>query len=137
MQLRPSCRFWFRSLLAWLHSRPRSGRRDGEPNSVYADRLASSPHKSNAHRSLGLTGREDRRNLHFEQEENFYYLTVKMKEGAGLIILPRRKSSTNDASGSPLEFFYLPAKKSLKEKMECARMSPTDPGIEHAPDFQP
>jgi len=121
-------------LAACLATFPARGqeRRDREPNSVYADRRAKLSAQVECPIILwGLTGREESSQTYiFEQEENFYYLTGHNEEGAALMILPAAKSSTNDASGSPHEFFYLPAKNPLKEKWNGARMSPTDPGIE-------
>lgn len=107
-------------------------RRDREPNSVYAERRAKLASQVECPIILwGLTGREESSQTYiFEQEENFYYLTGHNEEGAGLIILPAAKSSTNDAFSSPREFFYLPAKNPLKEKWNGVRLSPADPGIE-------
>ena len=107
-------------------------RRDREPNSVYADRRAKLSAQVECPIVLwGLTGREESSQTYiFEQEENFYYLTGHNEEGAGLIILPAAKSSTNEPASGPREFFYLPAKNSLREKWNGARMSPADPGIE-------
>jgi len=107
-------------------------RRDREPNSVFADRRAKLAAQIESPIILwGLTGREESSQTYiFEQEENFYYLTGHNEEGAGLIILPAAKSATNDPGSGPRELFYLPAKNSLKEKWNGARMSPTDPGIE-------
>src|SRR6267154_3822781 len=107
-------------------------RRDREPNSVFADRRAKLAAQIESPIILwGLTGREESSQTYiFEQEENFYYLTGHNEEGAGLIILPAAKSATNDPASGPRELFYLPAKNSLKEKWNGARMSPTDPGIE-------
>jgi Xaa-Pro aminopeptidase len=106
-------------------------RRDREPNSVYADRRAKLAAQLEYPIILqGLTGREESSQTYiFEQEENFYYLTGHNEEGAGLIILPAAKSST-DASSGAREFFYLPAKNPLKEKWNGVRMSPAEPGIE-------
>jgi Xaa-Pro aminopeptidase len=106
-------------------------RRDREPNSVYADRRAKLAAQLEYPIILqGLTGREESSQTYiFEQEENFYYLTGHNEEGAGLIILPAAKSST-DASSGAREFFYLPAKNTLKEKWNGVRMSPAEPGIE-------
>src|SRR6266849_9929767 len=107
-------------------------RRDREPNSVYAERRAKLAAQVECPIVLwGLTGREESSQTYiFEQEENFYYLTGHNEEGAALIILPTSKSSTNDTSNGPREFFYLPAKNPLKEKWNGVRMSPGDPGIE-------
>jgi Xaa-Pro aminopeptidase len=107
-------------------------RRDREPNSVYAGRRAKLAAQVESPIVLwGLTGREESSQAYiFEQEENFYYLTGHNEEGAGLIILPAGKSSSNDASSSPRELFYLPAKNPLKEKWNGVRISPADPGIE-------
>jgi Xaa-Pro aminopeptidase len=107
-------------------------RRDREPNSVYADRraklAAQLEHPIILH---GLTGREESSQTYiFEQEEIFYYLTGHNEEGAGLIILPAAKPSTNDPPSGPREIFYLPAKNPLKEKWNGVRMSPAEPGIE-------
>jgi Xaa-Pro aminopeptidase len=124
--------------LAWLSAScaaPSAGaqeRRDGEPNSVYAERRARLAAQVEGPIVLwGLTGREESSQSYiFEQEENFYYLTGHNEEGAGLVILPNAKSSSNDASNFPREIFYLPAKNPMKEKWNGVRMSPTDPGIE-------
>ena len=106
-------------------------RRDREPNSVYAERRAKLAAQVDCPIILlGLTGREESSQTYiFEQEENFYYLTGHNEEGAGLVILPA-KSSGSDASNTPRESFYLPAKNPQKEKWNGARMSPADPGIE-------
>ena len=106
-------------------------RRDREPNSVYAERRAKLAAEVDCPIVLlGLTGREESSQTYiFEQEENFYYLTGHNEEGAGLIILPA-KSSGSDATNSPREIFYLPAKNPQKEKWNGVRMSPADPGIE-------
>jgi len=106
-------------------------RRDREPNSVYLERRAKLAALVDCPIVLlGLTGREESSQAYiFEQEENFYYLTGHNEEGAGLVILPA-KSSGNDASNSPREILYLPAKNPQKEKWNGVRMSPADPGIE-------
>ena len=106
-------------------------RRDREPNSVYLERRAKLAAQVDCPIVLlGLTGREESSQTYiFEQEENFYYLTGHNEEGAGLVILPA-KSSGNDASNSPREILYLPAKNPQKEKWNGVRMSPADPGIE-------
>src|SRR5713226_8533489 len=107
-------------------------RRDREPNSVYVERRAKLAAQVECPVVLwGLRGREESSQAYiFEQEENFYYLTGHNEEGAGLIILPAAKSSSNDASNAPREVFYLPAKNPQKEKWNGVRMSPADPGIE-------
>jgi Xaa-Pro aminopeptidase len=107
-------------------------RRDREPNSVYADRRAKLAAQLEYPIILqGLTGREESSQTYiFEQEENFYYLTGHNEEGAGLIILPAAKPTTNDPASGPREIFYLPAKNPLKEKWNGVRMSPAEPGIE-------
>jgi len=107
-------------------------RRDREPNSVYADRRAKLAAQVECPVVLwGLGGREESSQAYiFEQEENFYYLTGHNEEGAGLIILPAAKSSSNEASNGPREIFYLPAKNPQKEKWNGVRMAPADPGIE-------
>jgi Xaa-Pro aminopeptidase len=107
-------------------------RRDREPNSVYAERRAKLAAQADCPIVLwGLTGREESSQTYiFEQEENFYYLTGHNEEGAGLVILPAAKSSSNDAANSPREILYLPAKNPQKEKWNGVRMSPSDPGIE-------
>ncbi len=106
-------------------------RRDREPNSVYLERRAKLAAQVDCPIVLlGLTGREESSQTYiFEQEENFYYLTGHNEEGAGLVILPA-KSSGNDASNSPREILYLPAKNPQREKWNGVRMSPADPGIE-------
>src|SRR6267143_1632043 len=102
-------------------------RRDREPNSVFADRRAKLAAQIESPIILwGLTGREESSQTYiFEQEENFYYLTGHNEEGAGLVILPA-KSSGNDASNSPREILYLPAKNPQKEKWNGVRMSHAD-----------
>jgi len=106
-------------------------RRDREPNSVYAARRAKLAAQIDSPIVLwGLTGREESSQTYiFEQEEDFYYLTGHNEEGAGLVILPTKPSSSDGSSG-PREIFYLPAKNPLKEKWNGVRMSPADPGIE-------
>jgi Xaa-Pro aminopeptidase len=106
-------------------------RRDREPNSVYVDRRARLAAQVDCPIVLlGLTGREESSQAYiFEQEENFYYLTGHNEEGAGMVILPA-KSSGNDASNSPREILYLPARNPQKEKWNGVRVSPADPGIE-------
>src|SRR5258708_1274755 len=112
-------------------------RRDREPNSVYADRRAKLAAQVECPVVLwGLGGREESSQAYiFEQEENFYYLTGHNEEGAGLIILPAAKSSSNEASNGPREIFFLPAKNPQKEKWNGVRMSPADPGIEAGTGF--
>jgi Xaa-Pro aminopeptidase len=106
-------------------------RRDREPNSVYAERRAKLAAQIDCPIVLwGLTGREESaQNYIFAQEENFYYLTGHNEEGAGLLILPATKSSSDSPNG-PREFLYLPAKSPQKERWNGVRMSPADPGIE-------
>ncbi len=106
-------------------------RRDREPNSVYLERRAKLAAQVDCPIVLlGLTGREESSQTYvFEQEENFYYLTGHNEESAGLVILPA-KASGNDATNSPREILYLPAKNPQKEKWNGVRMSPADPGIE-------
>jgi Xaa-Pro aminopeptidase len=126
------------SILGWVSafcaapSASAQQRRDREPNSVYAERRAKLAAQADFPVVLwGLTGREESSQAYiFEQEENFYYLTGHNEEGAGLVILPTAKSSSNDASNGPREILYLPAKNSQKEKWNGARMSPSEPGIE-------
>ena len=105
-------------------------RRDREPNSVYAERRAKLAAQIDCPIVLwGLTGREESaQNYIFAQEENFYYLTGHNEEGAGVVILPATKSSSDSPNG-PREFLYLPAKNPQKERWNGARMSPADPGI--------
>src|SRR5258708_38645553 len=121
-------------LAACLATFPARGqeRRDREPNSVYADRRAKLAAQVECPIVLwGLTGREESSQTYiFEHEENFYYLTGHNEEGAGLIILPAAKSSSNEASNGPREIFFLPAKNPQKEKWNGVRMSPADPAIE-------
>ena len=126
------------SILAWLSvccaapSARAQERRDREPNSVYAERRTKLAAQVEGPIVLwGLTGREESSQSYiFEQEENFYYLTGHNEEGAGLLILPTARSSSNDASNGPREIFYLPAKNPMKEKWNGVRISPGDPGIE-------
>src|SRR3979411_2142752 len=76
-------------------------RRDREPNSVYAGRRAKLAAQVDSPIVLwGLTGREESSQTYiFEQEEDFYYLTGHNEEGAGLIILPTKPSSSDGSSG--------------------------------------
>ncbi len=114
-------------------------RRDREANSVYAARRAKLAAQIDAPILLwGFTGREESSQAYlFAQEENFYYLTGHNEEGAGLIILPASKNSSNGASGAtsspsdiPQEMLFLPPKNPAKEKWNGLRMSPADPGIQ-------
>jgi len=106
-------------------------RRDREPNSVYAERRAKLASQIDCPIALwGLSGREESaQNYIFAQEKNFYYLTGHNEEGAGLIILPAAKLSS-DSPNAPREFLFLPAKNPQKERWNGVRMSPADPGIE-------
>jgi Xaa-Pro aminopeptidase len=106
-------------------------RRDREPNSAYAERRAKLAAQVDCPIILwGLTGHEESAQTYiFAQEENFYYLTGHNEEGAGLVILPA-KSPGADASNSPREILFLPAKNPQKEKWNGVRLSPSDPGIE-------
>jgi Xaa-Pro aminopeptidase len=117
-------------------------RREREPNNVYAERRAKLAAQVDGPIVLwGLTGREESSQAYvFSQEENFYYLTGHNEEGAGLVILPARKSQSTLASTTtngvqaeeeaPREILYLPAKDPGKEKWNGVRMSPSDPGID-------
>ncbi|HYL63548.1 MAG TPA: aminopeptidase P N-terminal domain-containing protein [Candidatus Methylomirabilis sp.] len=109
-------------------------RREREPNSVYAARRAKLASQVDAPILLwAFTGREESAQTYvFEQEENFYYLTGHNEEGAGLILLPGQRAKGDAAAPSnlPQETLFLPARDSLKEKWNGARMSPADPGIE-------
>src|SRR5216684_9085567 len=107
------------------------GRREREPNSVYAARRAKLAAQVDAPIALwGFTGREEASQTYiFEQEENFYYLTGHNEEGAALVILPAAKAAGENGDG-PRESLHLPVKNPLKEKWNGARMSPADPGIE-------
>jgi Xaa-Pro aminopeptidase len=119
-------------------------RRDPEPNIIYAGRRAQLAAQADGPIILwGFTGREEVSQANvFAQEENFYYLTGHNEEGAGLIIFPAAKQDNSspavagspggtrdDASSSPREILFLPAKDPAKEKWNGVRMSPTDPDI--------
>ena len=119
-------------------------RREREPNIIYAERRAQLAAQADGPIILwGFTGREEVSQAYvFAQEENFYYLTGHNEEGAGLIILPAPKhdngspapagssaATHDDASLSPREMLFLPAKDPAKEKWNGVRMSPTDPDI--------
>src|SRR6266704_1001557 len=106
------------------------GRREREPNSVYAERRAKLGVQVDGPIILwGFTGREEVSQAYvFAQEENFYYLTGHNEEGAGLIILPAGQKG--DVSNVSRETLFLPAKNPQKEKWNGVRMSPSDPGIE-------
>lgn len=123
----------FLCLLTLLSCSPASAqeRRDREPNSVYAERRAKLAAQADSPIILwGLTGREESAQTYiFEQEENFYYLTGHNEEGAGLLILPDKKSA-NESWDGPREILYLPPKNPDKEHWDGPRMSPTDPGIQ-------
>jgi len=99
-------------------------RRDREPNSVYADRRAKlsaqveCPSFSGPHWTRRIVA-----TYIFEQEENFYYLTGHNEEGAGLIILPAAKSSTNEPASGPREFFTFPPKFTERKMEWCAHVS--------------
>jgi Xaa-Pro aminopeptidase len=149
-----SCRIAALLCLAALAASPAPAqqRREREPNSVYAARRAKLAAQLDAPLILwGYTGREEVSEAYvFAQEENFYYLTGHNEEGAGLIILPakrtppaRNSASTPDLASSPKsaaspfvpsdmpqEIFFLPAKDPAREKWNGLRMSPSDPGIE-------
>ena len=131
---------------------PAQQRREREPNSVYAARRAKLGAQLDAPLILwGYTGREEVSEAYvFAQEENFYYLTGHNEEGAGLLILPAKRTppatnsvSTPDLANSPKsaassfvpsdvpqEILFLPAKDPAREKWNGLRMSPSDPGIE-------
>jgi Xaa-Pro aminopeptidase len=113
-------------------------RREREPNIIYAERRAQLVAQADGPIVLwGFTGREEVSQAYvFAQEENFYYLTGHNEEGAGLIIFPAPKhdngsaiATHDDASSSPREILFLPAKDPAKEKWNGVRMSPTDPEI--------
>ena len=119
-------------------------RREREPNIIYAERRAQLAAQADGPIVLwGFTGREEVSQAYiFAQEENFYYLTGHNEEGAGLIILPAPKhdngspaaagsaiATHDDASSSPREILFLPAKDPAKEKWNGVRISPTDPDI--------
>jgi Xaa-Pro aminopeptidase len=119
-------------------------RREREPNIIYAERRAQlAPQADGPIILWGFNGREEVSQAYvFAQEENFYYLTGHNEEGAGLIILPAPKhdngsptaagssaATHDDASLSPREMLFLPAKDPAKEKWNGVRLSPTDPDI--------
>ena len=111
-------------------------RREREPNSAYSERRAKLASQVDGPIMLwGFTGREEiSEDYVFAQEENFYYLTGHNEEGAGLILLPDGRSTSDTFGGAswkgPREILFLPAKNPDKEKWNGVRMSPSDPGIE-------
>ena len=107
-------------------------RREGEPNSVYAERRARLAAQVDGPIILwGFTGREESSQSYvFAQEDNFYYLTGHNEEGAGLIILPAARSGGQDAWAGPREILFLPAKDPDQEKWHGYRLSPAEPGVE-------
>lgn len=118
-------------------------RREREPNNVYAERRAKLAAQADGPIILwGFTGREEVSQAYvFAQEDNFYYLTGHNEEGAGLIILPAKKTETGssaetaDAAREPHEILFLPRKDPAKEKWNGVRLSPNDPGIESITGF--
>ncbi|HKV26560.1 MAG TPA: Xaa-Pro peptidase family protein [Candidatus Acidoferrum sp.] len=108
-------------------------RREREPNSVYAARRAKLASEVDAPVLLwGFTGREEfSEDYIFSQEEDFYYLTGHNEEGAGLILLPSTKTSSQAAAWEgPQEMLFLPPQNPEKERWNGYRLSPSDPGIE-------
>jgi Xaa-Pro aminopeptidase len=124
--------------LAALPSAFAQERREREPNSVYAERRAKLAAEIDGPIVLeGFTGREESSQAYvFEQEENFYYLTGHNEEGAGMVILPEKKSAEGKpAWDGPNEILFLPKKDPAKEKWNGPRMSPSDPGIDTTAGF--
>ena len=124
-------------LLAGASPTDAQERREREPNSVYADRRAKIAAQADGPVIVwGFTGREEVSQAYvFAQEDNFYYLTGHNEEGAGLIILPERKSGADgkpegaDSASGPREILFLPPKDPAKEKWNGVRMAPSDPDI--------
>ena len=156
MSFRPRLRFCKLAALFCLailaaHPARAQQRREREPNSVYAARRAKLAAQLDSPFILwGYTGREEVSEAYvFAQEENFYYLTGHNEEGAGLLILPAKRTppAANSASAPdlanppksaasslapsdmPQEILFLPAKDPSKEKWNGLRMSPSDPDI--------
>jgi len=82
--------------------------------------------------SLGLTGREILANLHLEQEENFYYLTVITKKAPGLVSSGKIGDS---ASPAPTRNLYLPRKIRRKKDGTAFGMSSAIPALKPATGF--
>ncbi len=100
-----------------------------EPLSVFAERRAKLVASVDAPVVLfGYTGHEEANPSYvFMQEENFYYLTGHIEEGAALLLMP--ESSAQKGWSGPREILYLPPRDMAQEKWNGPRIGPDDPGI--------
>ena len=106
-----------------------------EPLSVFAERRAKLAAAVNAPVVLfGYTGHEEANPSYvFMQEENFYYLTGHIEEGAALLVIP--ESAAAKGWTGPREIFYLPPRDLAEERWNGPRMGPDDPGIQEKTGF--
>jgi Xaa-Pro aminopeptidase len=106
-----------------------------EPLSVFAERRAKLVAAVNAPVVLfGYTGHEEANPSYvFIQEENFYYLTGHIEEGAALLLMP--EMADQKGWSGPREILYLPPRDLAEERWNGPRMGPDDPGIQEKTGF--